>query len=295
LSLEDIDEHFRKLDREYVPVYRVYHSPVEGRPCMAEVNIADLHFGKLSWHGDVGEDYDHRIAKNIVNKAVDRICEELAGKNVEQILFVWCNDYFNSDTIDNTTTAGTDQDVDCRWQKMFNAGVELLVSAIDRLSCIAPVKTFYTRSNHDQQTGYYATRFLDAWYRNDKTRVEVNNDASPRKYYAYGNTLLGFTHGDTEGKEKNTRHAGASRLASLMPLEARSLWGAAKYCEMHTAHLHSEHMIQECNGVIVRRIASPTATDTWHSESGYIGSTRKIQTFLYDKENGLEHIINTTV
>ncbi len=64
---------------------------------------------------------------------------------------------------------------------------------------------------------------------------------------------------------------------------------------MHAAHLHSEHAINEANGVIVRRIASPTAADTWHYESGYVGAVRKAQTFIYDKERGLLQTINTPV
>ena len=79
-----------------------------------------------------------------------------------------------------------------------------------------------------------------------------------------------------------------------MPIEAKELWGQA-YHEMHTAHLHSEQMIQEINGVIVRRISSPTALDTWHTTHGYMGAVRKAQTFLYDKARGLVQTINTPV
>ena len=54
-------------------------------------------------------------------------------------------------------------------------------------------------------------------------------------------------------------------------------------------------MIQEINGVIVRRISSPTALDTYHTTRGYMGAVRKAQTFLYHKERGLVHTINTPV
>jgi len=80
-----------------------------------------------------------------------------------------------------------------------------------------------------------------------------------------------------------------------MPIEAKKLWGQAQFYEMHAAHLHSEQMIQEINGVIVRRISSPTALDTYHTTYGYMGAVRKAQTFVYDKERGLMHIINTPV
>ena len=168
----------------------------------------------------------------------------------------------------------------------------MLVRGIEILENIAPVKTFYTPSNHDETNGYHALKYLEAWFRKDPN-VDINADAYPRKSHLFGNTLLAFCHGDKENA--NGSKDKSSRLASLMPIEAAQLWGQAKYREMHTAHLHSEQMIQEINGVIVRRISSPTAADTWHTESGYIGAVRKAQTFIYDEDKGLIQIINTPV
>lgn len=54
-------------------------------------------------------------------------------------------------------------------------------------------------------------------------------------------------------------------------------------------------MTEEINGVIVRRISSPTAPDTWHTVSAYMGSVRKAQVFVCDRERGLKHVINTPI
>lgn len=283
LSLDEIDAHFKQLDRKFKPIEVKVKTQSAGHR-MAEVNIADLHFGKMAWVGDTGNNFDYKIARAVFEDIVQRIYNELP-RDLDYITFVWSNDFFNCDTITNTTTAGTQQSVDIRWQKLFNKGVEMLVKAITLFSEIAPVKTFYTASNHDEMTGYHALKYLEAWFRNDPN-IEIDTSPMARKYILYGNMLLGFTHGD---KEK------ANRLSSLMPIEAKELWGKAKYREMHTAHLHSEHKIVEGNGVIIRRIASPTATDYWHYSSGYVGAVRKAQTFIYDKEMGLVNIINTPV
>lgn len=290
ISFEDIDAHFKKLDRTYrtPPVKHI----VRNGSMMAEVNLADLHVGKLAWHGDTPENYDYKIARDMFYQIINEAYQELQDKPIEYITFVWSNDFFNSDTIDQTTTAGTRQDTDVRWQKLFNVGVEMLVSAVDMLSQIAPVKTFYTPSNHDEVNGYHALKYLEAWFRKDPN-VEVNTDAYPRKYQLYGNTLIGYTHGDKENS-KGTKEK-ASRLASLMPIEASELWSKSKFREFHAAHLHSEQMIQEINGVIVRRISSPTAADTYHTTYGYLGAVRKAQVFIYDKERGLKQVINIPV
>ena len=289
INLDELEEHFKI----FIPkIYEPKTYPENGKSFMAEANIADLHLGKLCWHGDTEKNYDYKIARSNFQKIISDILINLKNKPLDYILFVWCNDFFNSDTISKTTTGETPQDTDVRWQKLFNIGVEMLVEAIESLMQIAPVKTFYTPSNHDQMVGYYALKYLSAWYRNCKD-VEVDTSAFPRKYILYGPTLLGFTHGEKE-KGKGT-YEKASRLASVMPIEAAHLWGKAKYREMHAAHLHSEQMIEEINGVIVRRIASPTYADTYHTEHGFIGATQKAQTFIYDKEKGLRQIINTPV
>jgi hypothetical protein len=289
IDLDAIDKHFAQLDRKH------FMPPKITRPkgtLMAEVNIADLHLSKLCWRGDTPENYDYKIARDTFYGIIGEICAQLRDKPIEYITFVWANDYFNADTIDQTTTAGTRQDCDVRWQKTYNVGVEMLVRGIEMLAAIAPVKTFYTPSNHDEVNGYHALKYLEAWFRADD-RINVSIDAYPRKYQLYGNTLIGYCHGDKE-ESRGTKER-ASRLASLMPIEAADLWGKAKYREMHTAHLHSEQMIQEINGVIVRRISSPTALDTWHTTNGFMGAVRKAQTFMYDKERGLMQVINTPV
>lgn len=284
-----IDAHFAKLETPFSPPARVHHQG----DMLAVVHMADIHLGKLCWHGDTGNDYDLKIARQMYYDLIMKICGELKTKPVEKIVYCWSNDFFNSDNEAQTTTKGTPQDTDGRWAKMLNIGCTMLVDGAGMLADIAPVETFYLPSNHDKKTAYTALKYLEAWYRNDSD-VQTEIDAYPRKYKRYGNVLLGFTHGDAEGKESASA-VKASRLASVMPNEARQLWGQTTHHEMHAAHLHSEQMIQEINGVIVRRISSPTAHDAWHTDSGYIGTVRKAQTFLYDKDDGLMQIVNTPV
>ena len=292
IDLDKIDKHFAKLDRQHFVIPK-YIKRNEGS-YMAEVNIADLHLGKLCWRGNTGESYNCKIASELYYRLINEICEDIRHKPLEYITFVWANDFFNADTISDTTTAGTAQDVDVGWHKLYDTGLELLVRGIEMLvkETKTPVKTFYTPSNHDEVNGYHALKYLDAWFRNDKN-VNVDTSAMPRKYQLYGNTLIGYCHGNKENS--NGSKEKASRLASLMPIEAKRLWSKADYYEMHSAHLHSEQMIQEINGVIVRRISSPTAADEYHTSHAFLGAVRKAQTFLYSKDKGLKQVINTPV
>ena len=282
VSFDVYRDLFKELNRT-APIQPITYKKQPGRKSMAEVNIADLHFAKLCWHGNTGENYDHKIAKANFESIVERICSELKGNNLDYILFVWSNDYFNSDNDENTTTGKTIQDTDLRFEKMVKMGVQMLCWAIEQFKLIAPVTTFRTPSNHDKVLSLAAILVLEAYFRNDPN-VTVSDSSMPRYYVQYGNSLTGHGHGDKEGKESLNKEK-ASKLASTMPNEAGEMWGKTLYHEMHVAHLHSEQMLLECNGVIVRRISTPTAADTWHTESGYIGNTRKAQTFIYDYED----------
>lgn len=244
---------------------------------LLEVNIADLHLGKLGWAGEVGENYDYKIASNRFKYIITDILEQVSNMNFEKIIFVWCNDFYHFDTIGATTQAGTPQDSDIRWQKMFQIGVDLLVWAIDVLSKKAPVETFYIASNHDTQTSFYCTNYLYAWY-NDNPNVTVDTSAIGRKYREFGKVMLGYCHGGAEGKNIN----------NLMSKEQPEMFGRTKFRYMHAGHFHSSQgkTIIEDGGCIVHYLGSPTGTDSWHYSKGYLGAIKCGYAFVYDKNLG---------
>lgn len=278
VSLDYAGKYFKKLALKYQPKYLepVHH---EFNGLMREVNVSDLHYGKLAWTGESGENYDYKIAKKRFDTIIDKECARLEKQPVEKILFAWTNDFFNSDTPENTTTAGTQQDTDLRWQKMFNTGTEAIISAIDRLQQYAPVKTFYTASNHSRQMEYYATKFLEAWFRNNP-RVEIDADGKARHYELYGKNMIGFTHSSYEKP---------ARLPFLMSVEEPKMWASSTHREMHLAHIHSEK-VEEKGGVVYRWLPSVTGADGWHYDSGYVGARKCSYSFLWDKTNGLQEI-----
>ena len=251
---------------------------------MLEVPIFDLHLGKMAWSGETGENYDYKIAKKRFFFVLNDIIERVKGRDdIEKIVFPVGSDFFNFDTLDGTTTIGTKQDNDLRWQKLFAVGVEILIKAIDMLTEIAPVEAFLIPGNHDKMTSFYAIQYLYAWYR-DNGEVVVNHDPKVRKYIRYGSSLIGFTHGDKEKK----------RLSHIMQVEAAEHWGKTKYREWHMGHFHSEKVREE-GGIIFRNLSSITGTDVWHYESGYVGAVKKHQSFVWDYEKGLSEILITNI
>lgn len=283
LAVEDITEIFKEIHKNHK---RRPHTPIKynknGK--LLELNIADLHVGKLCWVGDANDTYDVTIAKDRFFTIIDDVLTRTKDYSFEKILFVWSNDFFHFDSPEKATTNGTRQDTDLQFHQMYKLGNEMLIEAIDMLTTIAPVHTMYIGSNHDKNTSYFATENLKSWFRNDPN---VTVDATPviRKYYEFGQCLIGFSHGHAEGK----------RLGKVMPIEAKEAWGRTKFHEMHAGHFHSEQVVKEENGTIVRYLPSVTGSDKWHFESGYVGAIKKAESFLWDKETGLLDIICTSV
>lgn len=257
-------------------------SPSEG--LLFELPMMDFHLGKLSWLEETGQDYDLKIAEKLWrNVILDLISKAIKFGSIEKIVFPIGQDFFHFDTPRGTTTAGTQLDTDTRWQKMFRKGVELLVWAIEELAKIAPVEVMWIPGNHDQMLSYAAVIGLYQRY-SESQNVTVNTLATPRKYILFGKNLIGYSHGDKEGK----------RLQGLMQIEAPDLWGKSIFREFHIGHLHTEMTVTN-NGIIFRQISSITASDAWHGENGFLGSTRQAQAFIWDKEFGLQAILNSNV
>ena len=275
-----VTEHFQnwQYDGPTIPL-----RPKVKSNLMLEVPIVDLHLAKLAWEPETGENYDSKIAEKRFMEVIYDVVERSKGIEFEQIVFPIGNDFFNFDDTEGGTRKGTMQDNDSRWWKMYLKGNELLIKAIDILSQLAPVKVFQIPGNHDFQVSFYAIVNLASYFRHDENII-VDTNPKTRKYIEFGKCLIGYTHGDKEKK----------RIFGNMQVEAPEAWGRTLYREWHTGHLHSEQVKEE-HGVKVRSLSSVTATDSWHSESGYVGAIATSQSFVWDKQRGLRDIWYTTV
>ncbi len=276
-----VTEHFQEFNQHYTGPAPVTCEQQDGH--MLEVAIVDLHLGKLAWSPEVGSSYDYKIARKRFHDVIDDIYCRAADKCIEKILYVCGSDFFHYDTITNSTTAGTPMDSDLRWHKLYAVGLQMLIESIDRLATLAPVEVIGVPGNHDKQTVFYATHYLAGRYENSDV-VTVSDNLRTRKYIEYGKNLLGFSHGDKEGK----------RLPEMMPIEVPAAWGRTRYREFHVGHLHHERSVEK-NGLIVRNLSSVTGTDAWHFESGFVGNVKKAQSFLWHKDRGLSEIWHTNI
>lgn len=276
LILEEIKKHSPKT----LHFYSVDHKNTR-RDHALEINIPDLHIGKLAWGKEAGEDYDIKIAVERYKKAVDELVSRVNTDTLGKIILPVGNDLINVDNASNTTTAGTAVSCDSRFGKMFQTAKTLLIETIDKLCRIAPVDVVIIPGNHDSISTFTLGEVLDAWYHNTNN-VTVINTHTPRKYYQYGQNLIMYTHGHREK---------LNDLGIICATEQPGLWAATKYRRVHVGHFHHSKQVkfvdvQEFPGFTVKILNSLSSNDAWHAEKGYL-SLKGAEAFLYHIDKGL--------
>lgn len=254
-----------------------------------EVDFPDLHFGKLTWGEETGEDYDVKIAAAAARTAVAALVGHAKGYNIGRVLIPLGNDFFNVDNLQEETSHGTPQQEDTRWQKTFRLGWQLAAEIIDGLAEIAPVDVVMVQGNHDETRLFYMGEVLSVKY-SKSGRVNVDNSAKKRKYYSFGKVMLGLTHGYHEKFDK---------LQFLMSTEKPQDWGATRFHEWHLGDKH--HMkdlmfgAEDTKGMTFRILRSLSARDAWHFDHGFVGAPRGADAFLWHPEQGLIAQYHTVV
>ena len=245
------------------------------------INPADIHIGKYANHLETGDGYNVEIACERVLEGLQGLIDKSKGFEVDRVLFCIGNDILHIDNVYNTTTAGTNQDVDGKWWEHFEIALALYVKCVEILREIAPVDVIHSMSNHDYQSGFHLAHALKSWFRND-SEVTFDISVAHRKYYQYGKNLIGLEHGDG---------AKMANLPLTMAQERPLLWSETthRYWYLHHLHHKVKHKWLDAKdfiGVTVEYMRSPSGTDSWHSRKGYVGVPRAVEGFLHEKNSG---------
>lgn len=274
----DLIAEFKTVSPHTKPI--VYANHEDGH--LLEISIADLHLGKLAWSAETGSNnYDIKITESLFREGLECLLKRASSFPISKIAFIAGNDFYHTDGSRNETTAGTPQDADGRWQKSFVVGKRLMIEAILRMRKVAPVDIVLVSGNHDQEKLFCLGEVLESYF-HATNGVTINNAPTLRKYYAWGNSLILFTHGNNE------KH---SQLPLIMATEHPKLWAASKHREVHLGHFHHKKNVHYDNvgeeqGVRVRILPSLSANDAWHASKGY-NACRSAEAYLYHKTDGV--------
>jgi hypothetical protein len=181
----------------------------------------------------------------------------------------------HTDSYQGTTTNLTPQDVNASWDKSFTTCFDIYIESITKLKQFCnKLKVLLIAGNHGFTKEFYLAYGLKRFFEKENN-IEFQVDSAPRKIHVYGNTFIGFHHGNTKIKE----------LPLSFAKEYSVEWGQAKYHEVIVGdkHYHEETEIQ---GVRIKQLPCVSKPDRWHNMQGYINAVKATVAVVYDKEYG---------
>lgn len=272
-GLSELDEFFKNLHLGITPIK--YSPSTVKEENLLVLGLYDVHFDKMSY--DNSTTFEKELNK-YHNTAIDLVEKSSALCNISDVWIPIGNDFFNTDTLFNTTTRGTQQSVTGNWTDVFKAAVTMYRSLIHiLLSKGINTKLIWAPGNHDYQKSFYLCEVLAAMF------PELNVDSSDNyfKIYKYGNTALGFTHGDYASKQ----------LPLMFASKARDIWGQTKYAEILTGHIHTNKKqsflsVDEIQGVQIRTLPALSVTDAWSKQNMYDDNLKRGVGLIYNLTHG---------
>lgn len=262
---------------DYVPPKRKLARP-KGRAeadTMTWYPIGDHHFGMYAWAEETGVDYDTDIASDLLRAAIDKLVSSAPASVEAALLNV--GDFFHMDNTKNVTNhSGNVLDVDTRWTKVVQVGIDAMHYAVDRmLEKHHKVHVYNVVGNHDTHTAMALSMVMAAMFK-DNPYVEVHVTANPFQYHEFGKCMIGMHHGDTIKKVDN--------YVGIMARDQAEMWGRTQFRYWWLGHIHHSQR-QEMPGVLVETFRTLAARDAWHSSMGY-GSGRDMTAIVLHKDHG---------
>ena len=158
-NIDDAIECAKKLFTSQIEPLKLKIHPKDNtlnKNKLLEIPAIELHLGKMAWGGDTGQDYDKDIATNRFYHILEQIINIQEQEQCDTALITIGNDFFNSDTVNATTTKGTPQTNDLRWKKMFLLGLKLYTEFIETLrSKFNKIDVRLCSGNHDKMSSFY--------------------------------------------------------------------------------------------------------------------------------------------
>lgn len=284
-GLEDVLERTKDIISEYVePVKKIKYKGFE--KCASVINIFDAHIDKLALTTETGENSDFNRNVELFQSFFDKLLAKEAVNKPERIYFPVGSDFFHTNDLGSATTKkGTPQDISVQPIVSFPIGVNAIRTCIDKASCIAPVTVVVIRGNHDDDKTFYLGYTLSIIYEKNPN-VTIDDRRVSRKYYQYGRSILGFSHGNYEKRNIN-------EFPNRMLMENKDILRDIDHCDMFLGDIHHKQefkfmRVKDFPGVTMRFLRSISTTDKYHHDNGYLGIPKTAESFTYDFHKGLE-------
>lgn len=241
------------------------------------IPIVDLHYALEVSNSTTGNVYNKTIARECFFKSVNEALERTKDKSFEKIYFTIGCDILNYDNLQKTTTKGTPQDGAAQIEDAIIEVTNMLITAIEELRKKSDVHVIHIPGNHDKITGFGIANAIRCYY--DKCDdVAVDYRPIDRKYFKFGNILIGMAH-DIDVKKIN----------DIIQADARNLLGSTDKTIYFLSHYHHEETMDKY-GTDIRRLSSVVVPSRWTYEKG-LTATRKTSCYIINKEYGITDVL----
>lgn len=238
--------------------------------------VGDHHLGLLAWGKESGADYDLSIGERQLRGSMGSLVAQ-APKSATAIVLN-LGDFFHADNPKNRTEqSGNALDVDGRFAKIMQIGVQLMIDCIEM--ALAKHRRVIVRclpGNHDPNSAVYLSIALAAFFSKDE-RVTIDCDPSKFFWHRFGSVFIGATHGDMVKPEQ---------MPGVMASYRAEDWGKTKHRYAYFGHVHHRSKGGgEMHGVVWETFQTLAAKDYWHASSGY-SSGRSMTAITHHRERG---------
>lgn len=231
--------------------------------------ITDYHLGMLSWKEETGDDWDIKIAEDLIVKWFKQAVAQ--SPNSKQAIFAQLSDFLHFDGMDAVTPASKHLlDVDTRFAKLVRSAIRVLRIVIDMLLAKhEQVHIIMADANHDPVSQIWLREWFSVLYENEP-RITVDKSPSPYNAFEWGATALFFHHGH---KRK------VANVSEVFASQFREIYGRTKYAYAHMGHLH--HLdIKENSMMIVEQHRTLAPADAYAARGGWLsGRDAKVITY----------------
>lgn len=270
-------EFLKNYKSSYKPIDKVILNKTDKSKNCLLLSLPDFHLDKLVIsNNDVGKHIQNY--ETILEKILIKSCSSYL---IDEIVFVIGNDFFHTDSSNNTTTKGTPLQVTIDWDLAYEKGFDLMIRSISKIKQFCnKLNIILVQGNHPSNKEFYLTHALEVYFKPDKN-ISFNRSKSNLKVHQYGETLFCFNHGNNIN----------DKLPLAFATSFHKEWGACKYKEiiLGDKHHNSEKMIKfqgETNGVRMRILPALCGTDTWHQDNLFINAIQAGIGLIYDVEKG---------
>ena len=240
-----------------------------------QYTITDFHLGMLAWGEEAGEDYDTKIAEELLVNWFAAALQQSPKAKVG--ILAQLGDFLHWDGMDAVTPESRHVlDADTRFQNVVRVAIRVLRQVVNMMRAkYETVHIIMADANHDPASGIWLREMFAAMYEGDDG---VTVDTSPDTYYCYswGDTSLFYHHGHKKR---------GPNVAAVFAQKFRDVWGNSKHAYAHTGHLHHTKVDESNNLMVVEQHRTLAAKDAYASRGGWMAG-RSASVITYRKEHG---------